>query len=220
MDPILVGKAVTTPEAARSVCCRQYGNRHGLVAGATGTGKTVTLMTLGRRLLPHRRAGVHRRREGRRRRPRRGRARRTTSCRQRVAQIGIAGLRAEGQPGRSSGTCTASSAIPCAPPSARSGPTLLGRILELNDTQAGVLEIVFKLADDHGWLLLDLDDLRALLNLVADNRKDISHAVRPGQHAVDRGDPARAAATRSSRAATRFFGEPALELADLMRTTT
>ena len=54
------------------------------------------------------------------------------------------------------------------------GPTLLGRILELNDTQEGVLEIVFKLADDSGWLLLDLDDLRALLDLVADNRKDIS----------------------------------------------
>ena len=55
------------------------------------------------------------------------------------------------------------------------GPTLLGRILELNDTQTGVLDIVFKLADDRGLLLLDLDDLRALLGLVADERKDISH---------------------------------------------
>src|SRR5262249_58946382 len=53
------------------------------------------------------------------------------------------------------------------------GPSLLGRILELNDTQAGVLEIVFKLADDRGLLLLDLDDLRALLTFVADNRKDV-----------------------------------------------
>ena len=49
------------------------------------------------------------------------------------------------------------------------GPTLLGRILDLNDTQTGVLEIAFKLADDRGLLLLDLDDLRALLGFVADN---------------------------------------------------
>jgi len=54
------------------------------------------------------------------------------------------------------------------------GPTLLGRILDLNDTQTGVLEIAFKLADDRGLLLLDLDDLRALLGFVADNRKEIS----------------------------------------------
>src|SRR5262249_59240733 len=54
------------------------------------------------------------------------------------------------------------------------GPTLLGRILELNDTQTGVIEITFKLADDRGLLLLDLDDLRALLGFVADNRKEIS----------------------------------------------
>jgi len=52
------------------------------------------------------------------------------------------------------------------------GPTLLRRVLELNDTQAGVLDIAFKLADDRGLLLLDLDDLRALLGFVADNRKD------------------------------------------------
>ncbi len=54
------------------------------------------------------------------------------------------------------------------------GPNLLGRILELNDTQTGMLEITFKLADDQGLLLLDLDDLRALLSFVADNRKEIS----------------------------------------------
>ena len=54
------------------------------------------------------------------------------------------------------------------------GPLLLSRIFELNDTQAGVLDIVFKLADDRGLLLLDLEDLRALLNLVANERKDIS----------------------------------------------
>ncbi|NEL81510.1 MAG: DUF853 family protein, partial [Xanthomonas perforans] len=54
------------------------------------------------------------------------------------------------------------------------GPALLARILELNDTQSGVLDIVFKLADDRGLLLLDLDDLRALLGLVVEERKELS----------------------------------------------
>ena len=54
------------------------------------------------------------------------------------------------------------------------GPTLLDRILELNDIQSGVLDIVFKLADDRGLLLLDLDDLRALLAMVAEHKKEIS----------------------------------------------
>jgi DNA helicase HerA-like ATPase len=61
------------------------------------------------------------------------------------------------------------------------GPTLLGRILELNDVQVGTLEVAFKLADDRGLLLLDLDDLRALLTFVADNRKDGLDALRAGE---------------------------------------
>ncbi len=71
------------------------------------------------------------------------------------------------------------------------GPTLLARILELNDTQSGVLDIVFKLADDRG-LLLDMDDLRAL-GLVAEAQGHF-HRIRPGQRAVDRRDPAVGAA--------------------------
>lgn len=54
------------------------------------------------------------------------------------------------------------------------GPSLLARVLELNDTQTGVLEVVFRVADDQGLLLLDLEDLRALLGLVAETRKEIS----------------------------------------------
>lgn len=54
------------------------------------------------------------------------------------------------------------------------GPTLLGRVLDLNATQDGVLEVVFKVADDEGLLLLDLADLRALLSFAAANAKDIS----------------------------------------------
>jgi DNA helicase HerA-like ATPase len=99
------------------------------------------------------------------------------------------------------------------------GPTLLSRILELNDTQAGVLDIVFKLADDRGLLLLDLEDLRALLGLVADERKDISTSY--GLVSTQSvGAIQRALLRLEQEGGTQFFGEPALELSDLMRTTT
>jgi DNA helicase HerA-like ATPase len=99
------------------------------------------------------------------------------------------------------------------------GPTLLGRILELNDTQSGVLDIVFKLADDRGLLLLDLEDLRALLGLVAEERKDIS--TQYGLVSTQSiGAIQRALLRLEQEGAELFFGEPALELHDLMRTTT
>jgi hypothetical protein len=96
------------------------------------------------------------------------------------------------------------------------GPTLLARILELNDTQSGVLDIVFKLADDRGLLLLDMDDLRALLGLVAEERKDISteyglvsaQSIAAIQRSVLR---------LAQDGGENFFGEPALELTDIMR---
>ncbi|WP_369521669.1 helicase HerA-like domain-containing protein, partial [Escherichia coli] len=92
----------------------------------------------------------------------------------------------------------------------------LARILELNDTQSGVLDIVFKLADDRGLLLLDMDDLRALLGLVAEERKDISteyglvsaQSIAAIQRSVLR---------LAQDGGENFFGEPALELADIMR---
>src|SRR5690606_41460203 len=99
------------------------------------------------------------------------------------------------------------------------GPTLLGRILELNDTQSGVLDIVFKLADDRGLLLLDLADLRALLDLVREERKAVSAEyglVNPQSV----GAIQRALLRLEQDGGEQFFGEPALELADLMRTTT
>jgi DNA helicase HerA-like ATPase len=98
------------------------------------------------------------------------------------------------------------------------GPTLLARILELNDTQSGVLDIVFKLADDRGLLLLDLEDLRALLGVVADERKDISTSYGLVS-AQSIGAIQRALLRLEQDGAEQFFGEPALELADLMRTT-
>lgn len=97
------------------------------------------------------------------------------------------------------------------------GPTLFARILDLSDAQSGALEIAFKLADDRGLLLLDLDDLRALLTFVSENRKEISASyglVSPQSvAAIQRG---LLALEREGGEA--LFGEPALELVDLMRT--
>src|SRR5262249_32864267 len=97
------------------------------------------------------------------------------------------------------------------------GPGLLSRILELNDTQQGVLEIAFKLADDRGLLLLDLDDLRAGLGFVADNRKDISthYGLVSAQSlaAIQR-----ALVSFEREGGDKFLGEPALELSDLFGT--
>ncbi len=216
MDPILVGKATTTPASGQVVLQPRYGSRHGLVAGATGTGKTVTLMTLAEGFsrigVPVFLADV------------KGdvaglsvAGSPSERLQARVAQIGMADYRNEASPvvfwdlyGKLG--------HPVRTTVSEMGPTLLSRILELNDTQSGVLDIVFKLADDRGLLLLDLEDLRALLGLVAAERKDVSteYGLVSAQSI---GAIQRALLRLEQEGAELFFGEPALELADLMRTT-
>ena len=213
---LFVGKAVTTDAGGDVVLLPKYGNRHGLVAGATGTGKTVTLMTLAEGFsrigvpvfLADVKGDVA------------GLAVPGTPSEKlaaRIAQLGMADYRNEAAPvvfwdlwGKAG--------HPVRTTVSEMGPTLLARILELNDTQAGVLDIVFKLADDRGLLLLDLEDLRALLGLIADERKDISTSYglvsAPSIGAIQR-----ALLRLEQEGAELFFGEPALELADLMRTT-
>src|SRR5690348_2245231 len=172
MDPILVGKAVTTPASGNVVLLPKYGNRHGLVAGATGTGKTVSLMTIAEGFsrigVPVFIADVKGDVAGLA-------VAGTTNDRlqARIAQVGLAGYRNEGVPAIF-WDLYGKLGHPVRTTVSEMGPLLLARILELNDTQSGVLDIVFKLADDRGLLLLDLADLRALLGLVADERKDVS----------------------------------------------
>ncbi|HKQ57297.1 MAG TPA: helicase HerA-like domain-containing protein, partial [Candidatus Eisenbacteria bacterium] len=210
MDQILIGKG----DQQVNLLAR-YGNRHGLVAGATGTGKTVTLLVMAegfsRLGVPVFMADVKGDVAG-------------LACagtanekiQQRVTQIGIEGYANEASPvvfwdlyGKSG--------HPVRTTVSEMGPSLLGRILELNDVQSGVLEIAFKLADDQGLLLLDLDDLRALLTFVAEQRKEISAhygLVSPTSvAAIQRG-----LLTLEREGGEGFFGEPALELTDLMRT--
>ena len=221
-NAILIGKAVTSadslPETHGQVFLQgKLGNRHGLVAGATGTGKTVTLMTISegfsRMGVPVFLADV------------KGDVAglavpgaMNDKIQARVKDIGIADYVNEASPvvfwdlfGKNG--------HPIRTTVSEIGPTLLSRILELNDTQSGVLDIVFKLADDRGLLLLDLEDLRALLGLVADERKDIStsYGLVSSQSI---GAIQRSLLRLEQEGGEMFFGEPALELSDLMRTTT
>ena len=212
---ILVGKSITTPESGQVHLLPKYGNRHGLVAGATGTGKSVTLMVLAEGFsrigVPVFLADVKGDIAGLAV-PGAG----NEKIAQRVEQIGISDYGNEGGPvvfwdvfGKDGHPVRATIS--------EVGPTLLGRMLELNDTQAGVLDIVFKLADDNGWLLLDMADLRSLLNFAAENRKEISTSyglISPASIAAIQ----RALLRLEQEGGDHFFGEPALDLTDLMRT--
>jgi DNA helicase HerA-like ATPase len=210
LDRILIGKGDTQVHLLA-----KYGNRHGLVAGATGTGKTVSLLVLAegfsRMGVPVFMADVKGDVAGLAMPGSPG-----DRIRERVESIGITDYSQEASPvlfwdlyGRKG--------HPVRTTISEMGPTLLGRILELNDTQCGVLEIAFKMADDQGLLLLDLPDLRALLSFVAENRKVISTEyglVSPQSVAAIQ----RALLTLDREGGEGFFGEPALELTDLMRT--
>src|SRR5438034_9947655 len=97
------------------------------------------------------------------------------------------------------------------------GRLLLGRLLELNDTQEGVLNIVFKIADENGLLLLDLKDLRSMLQYIADNA-DKFKTHYGNISAASAGAIERSLLAAESLSADKFFGEPALNLDDLIQT--
>ena len=210
MNEILIGKGEKPVQLLA-----KYGNRHGLVAGATGTGKTISLMVLAegfsRLGVPVFMADI----KG----DVAGLAMAGTpneKIRQRVHQIGVEGYAHEPSPvvfwdlyGKEGHPIRATVS--------EIGPTLLGRILELNDTQSGILQIVFNLADERGLLLLDLDDLRALLGFVAENRKEIStqYGLVSAQSVAA---IQRALLSLEREGGEAFFGEPALEFGDLINT--
>ncbi|MCW5557661.1 MAG: DUF853 family protein, partial [Verrucomicrobiae bacterium] len=97
------------------------------------------------------------------------------------------------------------------------GPLLLSRLLMLNDTQSGVLHLVFKIADEHGLLLLDLKDLRAVLKHIGDNASVFTTEY-GNVSAASIGAIQRQLLTLESQGAANFFGEPALNLEDLLQT--
>ncbi len=209
-DKIFLGTS-TQPE----YLALKYGNRHGLVTGATGTGKTVTLQVMAEGFsaagVPVFAADIKGDLSGV---GKMGAAQGWQT--QRAQDIGFGEFKDDVFPvifwdlfGRQGHPIRATIS--------EMGALLLSRMLELNDTQEGVLNIAFKLADDEGLLLLDLKDLRALLVDIQERAKEIS--TRYGNvTTASIGSIQRALLVLEQQGAEAFFGERALEIADLMRT--
>ncbi len=166
-DPIFIA------QSDRKICLLlKMANRHGLIAGATGTGKTVTLQTLAEsfsaRGIPVFMADVKGDLAGISQ-P----GGNNEKIQQRVRELRIADFKPEASP-VVFWDVFGENGHPVRATVSEMGPLLLGRLLDLNDTQAGVLNMVFKIADDHGLLLLDLKDLRSMLRYVADHASERS----------------------------------------------
>ncbi|MCT8572651.1 DUF853 domain-containing protein [Glaesserella parasuis] len=191
-------------------------NRHGLIAGATGTGKTVTLRKLAETfsndgvpvflvdvkgdLSGLVQAGSY---QGK--------------IAERIDQFGLGGeAYLNGFP-VSFWDVFGESGIPLRTTISEMGPMLLARLLNLNDTQEGLLNLVFRVADDQGLLLIDLKDLRAMLKFVAENAKTFQ--VEYGNvSAASVGAIQRALLALENEGAANLFGEPALDLQDWIQT--
>ena len=207
--PLLVAK---NDKAALSLL-PALANRHGLITGATGTGKSVTLQTLAQRfssigvpvfladvkgdLTGLAKAGGANPKVDERRKQLKLPAE-STACP--VVFWDVFGR--NGHPVRAT--------------ISDMGPLLLGRMLGLNETQEGVLAVVFKIADDNGMLLLDLKDLRAMLQHVGDNAAQFK--TQYGNVATATiGTIQRGLLALENQGGAQFFGEPMLDIADLMR---
>jgi hypothetical protein len=207
--PLLVAKNDTTQLSLLPALA----NRHGLITGATGTGKTVTLQTLAQRFssigVPVFMADVKGDLSG-------------------LAKAGGANPKVDAR--RQQLKLPAESAAcpvifwdvygkaghPVRATISDMGPLLLGRMLDLNETQEGVLAVVFKIADDNGLLLLDLKDLRAMLEYVGDNAAQFKTQY-GNVSSASIGIIQRQLLTLETQGGTQFFGEPMLDIADLMR---
>ncbi|MCB1637574.1 MAG: DUF853 family protein, partial [Thiothrix sp.] len=193
----------------------RYANRHGLIAGATGTGKTVTLQILAegfsRLGVPVFMADIKGDLSGM------GAAgTENPKVSRRVADIGITDFRFEGYP-TVFWDMAGVQGHPVHATLSDMGPLLLSRLLELNETQDGLLNIAFKFADDQGMLLLDLKDLRAILQFMGENQKGFQHAY-GNVSSASIGAIQRRLLVLEQQGAERFFVEPALDLKDFMHT--
>ncbi|MFT4171521.1 MAG: DUF853 family protein [Rhodocyclaceae bacterium] len=210
-QPLVIAKAGATELALLPALA----NRHGLIAGATGTGKTVTLQKLAESFS---RIGV--------------------PVFMADVKGDLAGMGAQGSPNPKITERIAALGITDWEPAAcpvtlwdvfgnaghpvratvsDMGPLLLARLLSLNEVQAGVLQLIFRIADDNGLLLLDLKDLRAMVQFAGDNAKRFTTQygnISPASvGAIQRGLLA-----LEAQGGDKFFGEPMLDIADLMRT--
>ncbi|ACL63466.1 protein of unknown function DUF853 NPT hydrolase putative [Anaeromyxobacter dehalogenans 2CP-1] len=214
-DPILVAKAARAGAGFTDLALLpRLANRHGLVAGATGTGKTVTLRVLAegfsRLGVPVFLADVKGDLSGMARPG--GEA---PKLAERAQQLGIA-LAPEACPVAFLDVY-GEAGHPLRTTISEMGPLLLARVLGLNDVQAGVLNVAFRAADEGGLLLLDLKDLRAMLEHVSENAAAL-RARYGNVSPTSVGAIQRALLALESQGADRLFGEPALALEDLLRT--
>jgi len=190
-------------------------NRHGLIAGATGTGKTVTLQVLAERFasigVPVFMADVKGDLSGMA-------AAGTPSdkMKKRLATLGFAEPEWRACP-VAFWDVFGEQGHPVRATVSDMGPLLLARMLGLNDTQEGVLTLAFKVADDNGLLLLDMKDLRAMLEFLAQNAKTLQTGY-GNISAASVGAIQRGLLQLDQQGADRFFGEPMLDIADLMQT--
>lgn len=210
-EPILIAKNNETS----SYILPKMANRHGLIAGATGTGKTVTLQTLAEGFsklgvpvfmadVKGDLAGMSQAGGG------------NPKIDARVQQLALNDF--------SYAKCPVTfwdvfglKGHPVRTTMAEMGPLLLARMLNLNDVQAGVLNSVFKIADDNGWLMLDLKDLRAMMQHAAENAQ--TYVTQYGNiSTASVGAVQRALLQLETEGADQLFGEPALNLEDLMQT--
>ena len=191
-------------------------NRHGLIAGATGTGKTVTLRKLAEAFsddgVPVFLADVKGDLSGL---AQAGGF--SGKIAERINQFNLGGEDyLSGYP-VSYWDVFGETGIPLRTTISEMGPMLLSRLLNLNDTQEGLLNLVFRVADDKGLLLIDLKDLRSMLKFVADNAK--AFQVEYGNvSAASIGAIQRALLTLENEGAEKLFGEPALNLQDWLQT--
>lgn len=190
-------------------------NRHGLIAGATGTGKTITMKVMAESfsemgvpvfladikgdLSGMCKPGVN-----------------TADMQERISRFGIEGFEFKGYPTRF-WDIFGEAGIPVRVSVSEMGPVLLARLLGLTEIQQGVLNIVFRVADDNGLLLLDLKDLRAMVQYVGDNRAE--YTVQYGNvSAASIGAIQRALLSFENEGGELFFGEPSLDIRDFIRT--
>lgn len=203
-----------TSKEGQVTLLKQMANRHGLISGATGTGKTVTLQVLAEGFsklgVPVFLADIKGDLAG--------------LClpgelnekiQKRLEQTGALGFSPKGNP-VVFWDVFGEKGHPIRTTVSEMGPLLLGRMLDLNDTQTGVLHLIFRIADDEGMLLIDLKDLRAMLTYCGENAGQ--YTLRYGNITkVSVGAIQRAIAILEEQGGNDFFGEPALEITDWLR---
>ena len=209
LAPLLLGKGSTD-----AVLYPKLANRHGLISGATGTGKTISLQVLAERLsdigVPVFLADV----KG----DLSGMAEAGTDhpkVAQRVKELGLGDHRFCNYP-VAFWDVFGKQGLPLRTTVSEMGPLLLSRLLGLNDTQSGLLNLTFKVADDQGLLLLDLKDLRAMLSHVGDHAKTVTKDY-GNVSTASLGAIQRQLLVLEEQGGDVFFGEPALNIHDLLR---